>query len=338
MYNNGISIIIPIYNAEKYIKQCLESLVEIRDEDEIILINDGSTDKSECICKNYQKYNIRLFNQSNSGVSVARNSGIQKASKNWIMFVDADDYLIKGWRKIIDNAIKNNKDADVIVFAHDLKEKKCVPKECIESALGYEKDLGKSLGLPFSKLYKTDLIKRKNITFSSELINGEDMIFNSYIYANSQNIVSIKKSIYVYYKNMSSATNKFNSNIINTEHVFHVELKKILKKFHLFTKEEQKNIYEESLLNGLYAVAYRVGICKGLKSKHYLEELLHEKEYKNALLNFDKYRAKMDKKKKIALICMLKGNVNIGIVYVKSIYIIKKILYKCKKEGINLSI
>lgn len=338
MLNNGISIIIPVYNAEKYIRQCLESLMEIKEDDEIILVNDGSTDKSRQICREYEKYNIKLFNQNNSGVSAARNVGIQNASKSWLMFVDADDYLVKGWRKSVDEIINNNKDADVMIFAKDVNEKKCTIKECIEAAVGYKNDLGKTLGMPVSKIYRKSLIEQKKVCFSTELINGEDMIFNAHVYSNCKKIITVKKSIYVYYKNMFSATNKFNSKIIKTEHVFHEELKKILRESGLFTTVEQRTLYEKSLLNGIYAVMYRVGICKGFRNKQYLEALLKEEEYKNALENLYIYINEIDKKKKVALYCILKSNVVLGILYIKILYMVKKLIYKYKNEGINLNI
>ena len=93
-----ISFIIPIYNSEKYIKRCIDSILKQRGVNiEVILINDGSTDDSEKICYQYcERYkNIRYVKILNSGVSNARNVGIKNAQGDWICFVDADDYLLE---------------------------------------------------------------------------------------------------------------------------------------------------------------------------------------------------------------------------------------------------
>lgn len=94
-----ISIIVPIYNAEKYLHQCIDSLLNQglkTEEYEIILVNDGSTDKSLSICEHYKSLNsnITIINQSNKGLSSARNIGINNAIGSYICFVDADDYLV----------------------------------------------------------------------------------------------------------------------------------------------------------------------------------------------------------------------------------------------------
>lgn len=119
--NIELSVIVPVYNVEKYIGECLESIVSQKMENvEIILVNDGSTDKSkeicECFCHNTQK--IYLHNQINQGVSVARNKGIELARGRYVIFLDSDDWLIKD---IIPEFLKclDNTDADLIVSRYD---------------------------------------------------------------------------------------------------------------------------------------------------------------------------------------------------------------------------
>ena len=91
-----ISIIVPIYNAEKYLNKCLESLTkQTKKELEFILINDGSTDKTEEIIKEYQDKRIKYFKNKNQGIGKTRNFGISKSSGKYLMFVDSDDYLEK---------------------------------------------------------------------------------------------------------------------------------------------------------------------------------------------------------------------------------------------------
>lgn len=108
-----VSIIIPIYNSEKYLKQCLESIINQTYKNiEIICINDGSTDNSEKIIKDYLKTNknITYLKQPNAGQSIARNKGLEKATGDFILFVDSDDFIEKNMvEKLIDPLTKSSK-------------------------------------------------------------------------------------------------------------------------------------------------------------------------------------------------------------------------------------
>ena len=127
--NNKVSIIIPIYNAEKYLKNCIDSvLMQTYENIEIILINDGSNDYSENICKSYlPKYkNIKYFYQQNKGVSIARNNGIKNASGDFIYFLDADDTIDNDFVKSsVEVANENNSDI-VIVALNAIQHKEIV--------------------------------------------------------------------------------------------------------------------------------------------------------------------------------------------------------------------
>ena len=91
-----LSIIIPVYNAEKYLKECINSVLRQKLEDyEVILVDDGSTDSSLKICRSYESKNsrIKVLHQTNQGVSSARNSGIKQANGDWLTFIDSDDVI-----------------------------------------------------------------------------------------------------------------------------------------------------------------------------------------------------------------------------------------------------
>ena len=95
-----ISVIVPVYNTEKYLKQCIESILNSTYRNfEIILVNDGSTDRSEKICRYYSKKDprVKVLNQEHSGVSTARNKGIDSSEGEWIVFVDSDDRISRGF-------------------------------------------------------------------------------------------------------------------------------------------------------------------------------------------------------------------------------------------------
>lgn len=106
-----ISVIIPIYNMEKYLDRCINSITEQSYKNiEILLINDGSTDNSLKICKKFQKEDerIKFFSMNHQGVSIARNLGIEKAKGKYIMFIDSDDWIEKDTIKTLYENIKNN--------------------------------------------------------------------------------------------------------------------------------------------------------------------------------------------------------------------------------------
>lgn len=111
-----ISVIIPVYNAEKYLKFCIESVLD--PEIELILIDDGSTDQSAKIIEEYRNtypHNIKTVFQQNGGVSKARNAGIQISTGRWILFLDADDYLTEDGVKTIKAYAKSDK--NIVIFS-----------------------------------------------------------------------------------------------------------------------------------------------------------------------------------------------------------------------------
>lgn len=110
------SFIVPVYNTEKYLKKCLDSLVNQTYKDfEIIVVNDGSTDKSSSIISKYQKKykNIIVIDKENEGLSMARNRGVQKSSGKYIIFVDSDDYVSN---KLLEEVDKKIDDSDILRF------------------------------------------------------------------------------------------------------------------------------------------------------------------------------------------------------------------------------
>lgn len=117
MSNNkvDISIIVPVYNTEKYLKKCIDSLVnQTKENIEIILINDGSTDESEKIIKSYKDKRIKYFKNQNSGIGKTRNFGIEKSSGKYLMFIDSDDYISNNCCEKLYEKIEREK-ADIVV-------------------------------------------------------------------------------------------------------------------------------------------------------------------------------------------------------------------------------
>ncbi|MFB4033578.1 glycosyltransferase family 2 protein, partial [Streptococcus pneumoniae] len=117
MENQLISVIVPVYNVEEYLKQCLDSILEQTFSNyEVILVNDGSTDSSGLICQEYAEKDtrIRYFEKENGGLSDARNYGIEQAQGEYLTFVDSDDLLDASHLTILYDALVNN-DADISI-------------------------------------------------------------------------------------------------------------------------------------------------------------------------------------------------------------------------------
>ena len=115
-----ISIIIPVYNTEKYLRRCMDSILNSAYKDfEILLINDGSTDSSPAICEEYSRQDsrIKVIHQKNQGVSVARNTGLDYCQGEWIVFVDSDDFISKDFLSLIAKEVHQDKDLLLFDFS-----------------------------------------------------------------------------------------------------------------------------------------------------------------------------------------------------------------------------
>lgn len=229
-----VSVIVPVYNVEKYVRECIESLIhQTYKELEIILINDGSKDNSLDICKEYEKKDnrIKVIDKENQGVSVTRNLGIKKSNGKYIMFIDADDYIEKDTILNMVSAIQKN-NSDIVLskvkllengtfketysyYNEDIEIKDEIKKELI-SSLFYDNKNSKFsyVGGPFAKLISKEFIINNQIDFYTNLIYGEDLIFSLLLYINSESIYFLNQSNYIYRQNENSTMNKFNINII----------------------------------------------------------------------------------------------------------------------------
>lgn len=213
-----VSIIVPIYNASNFIEQCIQTILNQSYHNiELILINDGSKDNSKDICEKAILNDQRaiLYNQVNQGVSTARNKGIELATGDFILFIDADDYIGENY---VSNFI--TEDLDILTFKihgytnillNGTKTKASL------KAISYSKDKIVDIvsngflslnGYPFSKLYSTNVIKENNLSFDKGVKVCEDVIFNlNYIqYVNK--IVIEEFYDYYYIEHINSSVKK----------------------------------------------------------------------------------------------------------------------------------
>ena len=171
---SDISVIVPAYNAEKYIKKCIDSLIhQTKKECEFIIINDGSTDSTEEIVKSYKDKRIKYFKNKNQGIGKTRNFGIEKATSKYIMFLDSDDYLAKNACELMFNKAENE-DLDVVICDFykeydngNIEEMKMPDFE--NSSLKENPDIIIEHLSPWAKIYKRDLLVKNNIKFVENL-------------------------------------------------------------------------------------------------------------------------------------------------------------------------
>lgn len=180
-----ISIIIPIYNAEKYIKRCVSSVIDQSyDKLEILLVNDGSTDNSLNICEAFaaKDNRIKVISQNNGGVSKARNTGLRLAKGEYVMFLDSDDYMLPDMCKTMLDVL-HSKQADCVICGIQEPEGGlwCPQRNIDYSALtDFKRDFIYQLNTELLSPCWNKIFKRQLITnlFNEEISFGEDLIFD----------------------------------------------------------------------------------------------------------------------------------------------------------------
>lgn len=220
MENQLISVIVPIYNVEDYLRQCLDSILEqTLSHFEVVLVNDGSPDSSGDICREYVEKDSRFhyFEKENGGLSDARNYGIERARGEYLTFIDSDDYIDPLHLEYLYNTLMNN-DADISVsnymnyhtsidtfYLHtfgDYYEKNYSSEELLDNLAILERnDL--SFSTIWGKLYKRSVFSF--LRFPKGVI-GEDVALIYKIYTQVQKIVYFHKDTYIYRENESGIT------------------------------------------------------------------------------------------------------------------------------------
>lgn len=199
-----ISIIVPIYNAESFLPECIESILKQTYKDfELLLINDGSHDNSAKICEQYGNYDsrIRYFEKSNEGVSAARNIGLKYASGQYVTFIDSDDIVKSDYlQSLIDN---NNSDLVVSGFIslhnNQIMREVKFPNLTIDLSKNSSiLDKVLTFGTPWAKLFKLEILRKYNIQFNSKLSLHEDHLFYFEYIKHIHSITTTDKVQYIY--------------------------------------------------------------------------------------------------------------------------------------------
>lgn len=213
-----VSIIIPIYNVEKYLSKLIESVLNQTYKNiEIILVDDGSPDKCPSIMDEYAKLDERIIaiHKKNGGVSSARNAGLDIASGDFIMFVDGDDYVDADYVDYFLNLVeKSNKQIGYGKYFYTINnDKTSNEKEIVTSEKAMEYIYDNKIGVAvWNKIYSSKLIKENNVKFNEGIWYGEGMLFNIGVLQYANEVVIGEKATYHQTFNPNSAVNKFNLN------------------------------------------------------------------------------------------------------------------------------
>lgn len=230
-----VSLIVPIYNTEKYLKKCITSLVEqTLDDIEIILINDGSTDNSEKIVKSFKDKRIKYISKNNEGIGKTRNLGIEKATAEYLAFVDSDDYLCKDFcEKMYNKAKKDKCDLVICDFYKDediLKEINFISFK--DTNLKKMPELINYINLgPCNKLYKKDLFKNKDNRFIENL-KYEDAPFVIRMLISANKIGKVDKCLTNYVIHDKSETTVRDERIYDILKIVEIMVKDLEKENH----------------------------------------------------------------------------------------------------------
>lgn len=206
-----ISVIVPIYNAEKYLNKCVDSLInQTKKELEFILVNDGSTDKTEEIIKSYKDSRIKYFKNKNQGIGKTRNFGIEKATGKYIMFLDSDDYLKNNTCEILYKNVEKT-DADLAIcdfykIYDSGVEEKIKLLSFKPTTLRKTPSLVNEINLaPWNKLYKKELITKNKIKFVENL-KYEDAPFVIEAFSKAGKIIKVDEYLNYYLIHGNSET------------------------------------------------------------------------------------------------------------------------------------
>lgn len=328
-----VSVILPVYNSEDTIEKTIRSvLAQTYKNIEIIVINDGSTDETEKICKSLEEknHNIRYFKIENSGVSTARNIAIQKATGEYIAFIDSDDEYHENFIKYMLNDMLDNKvdfitcgyttfgaNTDIYTFSEDKVF------DIIDERYILELQRIPAFNQIWNKLYNTEVLRRNNILFRKDIDLGEDFIFNLDYIRNINKTMYICDLLYNYKVTGNGLNNKYRENRFNIEYQLLKELEKCFKD----QKYNMQPLYEQ------YVKIYFYGIVNIFNKNNRISIKEKNEELKKFILN-EKYRKELEdvdskiinKKYKIIIRILEKNDFRLKILI--SIYILKKML-KC---------
>lgn len=307
--NDGISVIVPLYNVERYVNRCIDSiLTQSFDNFEVILINDGSTDKTGDICDFYaaKDSRIKVIHKENGGGSSARKAGIDAAIGKYIMFIDSDDAYVEGaLEKAHKTIVEHN--VDIVQFNYYKTEnmEDVTPFGTGEVQLFDGRDALLQLmtqkspnafnNLLWCKIYKSEIVKKPEYNLAIRTIDDVPMIARIFYYA--ENIATLDMPLYYYIQRKDEKSQSIMYELSKSREKFILSHLQTFSDVSAFFKEKDGAMYQASLKN-LIAFALSAIKEKGLSKqgkRQALWVLKHHKVVENAYIPF---------KKKVVAVCL----------------------------------
>ncbi len=278
-----ISVIVPIYNSEKYLKKCVNSILSQTYKDlEIILVNDGSTDNTPRICDEFAKKDnrVKVIHQENGGQATARNTGLDAAKGEYIAFVDSDDYLEQDTYELLLSMLESN-NCDISMCGHKevMENENSIGAndfcdEILDTKALWQEVFGRLNNAVWNKLYLKELIDE--LRFPIGMIHGEDLIFNLNYLKRCKNGVINRSEKYYYVQRVGSVTKSGFSEKKFTEIDSKDLALRIVKEHHPAQLENAQKYCFRARMNVLRA------IFKAELDREYSKEVNTFKEYVNS--------------------------------------------------------
>lgn len=303
-----ISFIVPVYNAEKYLEQCIDSILnQSYDRIELILINDGSTDRSGEICDAYGQKDdrVKVIHQDNAGPSVARNRGIEAATGEYIQFVDSDDHIASHMTETLMKTMSD--EVQLVICGYELITKE---EDRVISSKNFsfykpgnyaKEDFLEHFGeiyqdyyihYNWNKLYIAELIQKNGIRFNQDVIRGEDLLFNLQYLDHCKKIAIISDFLYYYTNsNDGSITSTFRTNLFENQQLLLESTREFLRRNGAYTGPNKDSIEK------FYTV--RIGACfsnlfhpnstlSRKETKKHIREIMWDKQVNQSVDYFNK--------------------------------------------------
>lgn len=275
-----LSIIIPVYKTEKYLRECVDSVLrEAPQNSEIILVDDGSPDNCPQICDEYAEKDerVKVIHKKNAGVSAARNSAIEIAQGEKLFFLDSDDYVPKDYFKLL-----LSYSADLVISSYRAFYEDGTPDiygaiktiyyESLQSyLLDFYKYFATAFNFPWGKLYKTSIIKEYNIRFNPSIIVSEDAIFNVEYYQHCKNIQMVSEAQLQYRQLPTSASRRFFPDLFQWYLTSYNIIKELLLKYGAFSKENEEHFYAHFVGNTMECILGAWSAEENVRNMKYVE-------------------------------------------------------------------
>ncbi len=283
-----LSIIIPAYNAERYINECLDSIIVTEKNIEVIIMDDGSKDSTLSICEEYSKKDsrVKVYSKPNGGVSAARNDCLEKITGDYVIFVDADDYLLEGW-----DALMEYLSGDDIYYL-DSQIKGNPDKNRMLRYISGTNEENICIAVPFNKVYKSSFLLEHDLKFKADLINGEDMLFNleALLCAESYQIIDFE--YYYYRQTIGQTTRRFDERLIDSDMKFHHYAADLFRR-NRTDEKTAADIRNFSLTNAVVVILDRISYIDRYSDAREKYAFLEKKPYRRALQKSDSFLFKL---------------------------------------------